>query len=160
MKKTESEYYPPVENLLDLIYEHYTENNPVEKNTVAGKAAKTKEKELEEWLSYMAETPTMNEELTAYIEKEQKELTGEFCRGCGYCMPCPAGIMINQCARMSLMLRRAPSKAWLTPQMQAEMKKIEVCLHCNQCMKKCPYELNTPELLKKNYEDYKKVLAG
>ena len=119
-----------------------------------------KEKELEEWLSYMAETPTMNEELTAYIEKEQKELTGEFCRGCGYCMPCPAGIMINQCARMSLMLRRAPSKAWLTPQMQAEMKKIEVCLHCNQCMKKCPYELNTPELLKKNYEDYKKVLAG
>ena len=119
-----------------------------------------KEKELEEWLSYMAETPTMNEELTAYIEKEQKELTGEFCRGCGYCMPCPAGIMINQCARMSLMLRRAPSKAWLTPQMQAEMKKIEGCLHCNQCMSKCPYELNTPELLQKNYEDYKKVLAG
>ena len=50
MKKTEPEYYPPVENLLDLIYEHYTENNPVEKNTVAGKAAKEKEKELEEWL--------------------------------------------------------------------------------------------------------------
>lgn len=119
-----------------------------------------KEKELEEWLSYMAETPTMNEELTAYIEKEQKELTGEFCRGCGYCMPCPAGIMINQCARMSLMLRRAPSKAWLTPEMRAEMKKIEGCLHCNQCMSKCPYELNTPELLQKNYEDYKKVLAG
>ena len=39
-----------MENLLDLIYEHYTENNPVEKNTVAGKAAKEKEKELEEWL--------------------------------------------------------------------------------------------------------------
>ena len=50
IKKTEPEYYPPVENLLDLIYEHYTENNPVEKNTVAGKAAKEKEKELEEWL--------------------------------------------------------------------------------------------------------------
>ena len=50
LKKTEPEYYPPVENLLDLIYEHYTENNPVEKNTVAGKAAKAKEKELEEWM--------------------------------------------------------------------------------------------------------------
>ena len=50
IKKTEPEYYPPVENLLDLIYEHYTENNPVEKNTFAGKAAKAKEKELEEWL--------------------------------------------------------------------------------------------------------------
>ncbi len=119
-----------------------------------------KEKELEEWLAFMEETPAMTEELRTYIEKEQKELTGEFCRGCGYCMPCPAGIMINQCARMSLMLRRAPSKAWLTPEMQAEMKKIEDCLHCNQCMSKCPYELNTPELLQKNYEDYKKVLAG
>ncbi|RGY01986.1 aldo/keto reductase [Blautia sp. OF03-15BH] len=119
-----------------------------------------KEKELEEWLAFMEETPAMTEELRTYIEKEQKELTGEFCRGCGYCMPCPADIMINQCARMSLMLRRAPSKAWLTPEMQAEMKKIEGCLHCNQCMSKCPYELNTPELLQKNYEDYKKVLAG
>ena len=39
-----------MENLLDLIYEHYTENNPVGKNTVAGKVAKAKEKELEEWL--------------------------------------------------------------------------------------------------------------
>lgn len=119
-----------------------------------------REKELREWISYMRETPVMDEELKAYIEKEQQELCGEFCRGCGYCMPCPAGIMINQCARMSLMLRRAPSKAWLTPQMQAEMKKIENCINCRQCTKKCPYELSTPELLKKNYEDYKRVLAG
>ena len=45
MKKTEPEYYPPVENLLDLIYEHYTENNPAApKTTVAGRAAKEKRK--------------------------------------------------------------------------------------------------------------------
>jgi len=51
LKKTELEYYPPVENLLDLIYEHYTENNSVApKTTVAGRAAKEKEKELEKWL--------------------------------------------------------------------------------------------------------------
>lgn len=119
-----------------------------------------KEKELDEWLDYMENTPCMTEDIKAYIEKEQKELNGEFCRGCGYCMPCPSGIMINQCARMSLMLRRAPSAGWLTEEMQAEMKKIEGCIECGACMKKCPYELNTPELLKKNYEDYKKVLAG
>ena len=51
MKKTEPEFYPPVENLLDLIYEHYIENNPsAPKTTVAGRAAKEKEKELERWL--------------------------------------------------------------------------------------------------------------
>ena len=119
-----------------------------------------RETELEEWLGYMKDTPALTEETAAFIEKEKQELTGDFCRGCGYCMPCPAGIMINQCARMSLMLRRAPSSAWLTPEMQAEMKKIEGCLECRQCVEKCPYELNTPELLKKNYEDYKKVLSG
>ena len=37
IKKTKPEYYPPVENLLDLIYEHYTENNPVEKTQLPEK---------------------------------------------------------------------------------------------------------------------------
>ena len=118
-----------------------------------------REHELEEWLSYMDETPTMTKELADYIEREKKELSGEFCRGCGYCMPCPAGIEINNCARMSLMLRRAPSEAWLTEEWQEKMKKIEGCLDCRECTRKCPYELNTPELLKRNYEDFKRVLA-
>ena len=116
--------------------------------------------ELEEWLSYMDETPGMSEEMEAFIRAERKELSGEFCRGCGYCLPCPAGIIINNCARMSLMLRRAPSKTWLSEYWQEEMKKIENCLHCGRCSRHCPYELDTPSLLEKNYEDYKKVLAG
>ena len=116
--------------------------------------------ELEEWLSYMDNTPVMDDKIRDFIAKEQTELMGEFCRGCGYCMPCPQQIMINQCARMSLMLRRAPSAGWLSEPMQAEMMKIENCTGCGACMKKCPYELNTPMLLKKNLEDYKRVLKG
>lgn len=119
-----------------------------------------RESELDEWLSYMDNTPEYSGELEAFIMKEQKELSGDFCRGCGYCMPCPAGIQINNCARMSLMLRRAPSENWLNEYWQGEMSKIDECLGCRACTLKCPYELNTPELLRKNYEDYKKVLAG
>lgn len=116
--------------------------------------------ELEEWLSYMDNTPTYDDEIAAFVESERNELMGDFCRGCGYCMPCPAGIEINNCARMSLMLRRAPSASWLNEHWQAEMAKIPSCLHCNQCHRKCPYELDTPALLEKNYEDYQRVLAG
>ena len=119
-----------------------------------------REKELDEWLSFMDETPRMDDEITAYIEKEKQELVGDFCRGCGYCMPCPAGIMINQCARMSLMIRRAPSAAWLDEAGQARMNKIDGCIGCNKCKAKCPYGLDTPNLLKKNLKDYREVLAG
>ena len=117
-----------------------------------------REKELDEFLSYIEYPPTMTEEIKNIISKDREELSGDFCRGCGYCMPCPAGIQINNCARMSLMLRRAPMAAWLTESMQAEMKKIEGCLECGRCKTKCPYGLDTPTLLKKNYEDYKEVL--
>ena len=98
--------------------------------------------------------------IKAVIDHDRAELCGEFCRGCGYCMPCPAGIEINNCARMSLLLRRSPSAEHLSPAGQAKMKKIEGCLHCNQCKAKCPYGLDTPALLARNYEDYKRVLAG
>lgn len=116
--------------------------------------------ELEEWLSYMDKTPSMTEDMQAFIKKEQGELMGEFCRGCGYCMPCPKGIKINNCARMSLMLRRSPSGNWLSEEFQAEMKKIDDCINCGACKSKCPYHLDTPNLLRKNYEDYKKIIAG
>lgn len=119
-----------------------------------------RESELDEFLSYVENPPVMNEELTAVIAHDREELMGDFCRGCGYCMPCPAGIEINNCARMSLLIRRAPSAAQLTPEMQAKMKRIESCLHCGKCKSKCPYGLDTPALLEKNYKDYCEILAG
>ena len=119
-----------------------------------------RERELDEFLSYMEQTPVMNEELSQLIEKDRKQLSGSFCRGCGYCMPCPMGIEINNCARMSLLLRRSPSAGWLNEAGQARMKQIEKCTGCRQCASKCPYGLDTPELLKENYRDYLEVLAG
>ncbi len=119
-----------------------------------------REKELDEFLSYQDNPPSMTEEIKALIAHDREELLGDFCRGCGYCMPCPAGIEINNCARMSLLLRRSPSAAHLSPEGQAKMKKIENCLNCGRCRSKCPYGLDTPALLRRNLEDYKKVLAG
>ena len=119
-----------------------------------------RERELDEFLSYVKNPPALTEELKAVIEHDRAELLGEFCRGCGYCMPCPVGIEINNAARMSLMLRRAPSKAWLTESWQEKMKLIEKCLHCGKCKSKCPYGLDTPTLLEKNYKDYHEILNG
>lgn len=117
-----------------------------------------KESELDEFISYQKQAPVLTKDIEEIIQDDRKELAGQFCRGCGYCMPCPQGIIINQCARMSLMLRRAPAENWLLEKWQAEMNKIKDCIHCGKCMTHCPYGLNTPELLQKNYEDYQTFL--
>ncbi len=114
--------------------------------------------ELDEFLGYEENPPTMDEEVSSLIKKYQDELAGDFCRGCGYCMPCPVGIKINNAARMSLLLRRAVYQNFLTPEWQEEMDKINDCIHCNQCVERCPYGLNTPELLQKNLKDYEQFL--
>ena len=119
-----------------------------------------RESELREFLDYLREPPEMSAELEEIMEKDRRELSGDFCRGCGYCMPCPQGIEINTCARMSLLLRRAPSAMNLSLQGQEMMKKIETCLNCGACKAKCPYGLDTPALLRRNYEDYQRVLSG
>ena len=85
-----------------------------------------RESELDEFLAYNDDPPAMTEEIAAFIEKEKQELMGEFCRGCGYCMPCPAGIQINNAARMSLMIRRAPVDAQLSEASRAMMKKMKL----------------------------------
>lgn len=102
----------------------------------------------------------MTDEIAAFITEEKQSLAGDFCRGCGYCMPCPAGIEINTCARMSLLIRRSPSELQLTPEAQQKMMKIKECLHCGHCAANCPYGLETPRLLQDNLKDYEEILAG
>lgn len=113
--------------------------------------------ELKDWLDLAEENVQMDSELSAFIQKEKEQLMGSFCRSCGYCMPCPVGIDIRNCARMNMLLRRSPWKQYYTPEWKKEMGKINDCLNCGQCKSRCPYELNTPELLKymlKDYDEY------
>ncbi|MCL2593670.1 MAG: aldo/keto reductase [Defluviitaleaceae bacterium] len=114
-----------------------------------------KESELDEFLAYQNNPPVMTEERRLKIAKEKAELSGNFCRACGYCMPCPANIVISQAARMGLLLRRAVEASFTDEAGQEEMSRIDNCIDCGHCIKNCPYGLNTPELLRANYEDYK-----
>ena len=115
--------------------------------------------ELEEFLSYIDNPPALTEELQAVIARDRAELAGDFCRGCGYCLPCPQEIDIPTCARMKLLLGRSPVAGNITPKAQAEMAKIDSCLHCNQCASRCPYGLDTPKLLEENLAFYREFMA-
>lgn len=113
-----------------------------------------RESELLEFIEMEKNPPAYDEAMKELIRKDREELAGNFCRGCGYCKPCPAGIDIPTMARMSLLLRRSPYQRYMTEEFKEQMMVIEKCLHCNACMSRCPYHLNTPELLRENLKDY------
>ena len=39
-------------------------------------------------------------------------------------------------------------------EIEAQMRRIEDCIECRQCSERCPYNLDTPDLLKKMLADY------
>ena len=116
-----------------------------------------REGELDDFIRCAAESPALTEEALGRIAREKIELAGDFCRGCGYCMPCPAGIEINNCARMSLMLRRAPEAGSLNAFVRLKMERIRKCRNCGACKAKCPYHLDTPRLLRENLADFERA---
>lgn len=110
LKGASSKYYPPVENLLDLIYEHYTENNSVAPQTIeAGKDAKRKEKDLETWLRGIAGMDVLVEDYGGDIPLWEKTMDRQgsesisLCPLLGYgaaqlfCFPLPAGQLAFRC---------------------------------------------------------------
>ncbi len=113
-----------------------------------------RESELLEFIEMEKNPPAYDDAMKALIEKDRRELAGNFCRGCGYCKPCPAQIDIPTMARMSLLLRRSPYQRYMTEEFREKMLVIEQCRHCGACMSRCPYHLNTPELLQENLKDY------
>jgi len=117
-----------------------------------------KMEELEEWISYENNPPVLDAKLLEEIEQEKRELGASFCRGCGYCLPCPVGIPIITAARMELFLSRMPAKPYITPAWQSNMALIDKCLHCDSCKNKCPYNLDTPALLAENNRFYKEFI--
>ena len=110
--------------------------------------------ELDQWLELTERDGGMTPELEAVIEKDRRELSGNFCRSCGYCLPCAAGIDIPQAARMSQLLGRSPYQPYMSDEWYAKMHKIEECIHCNACKSRCPYGLDTPALLQKQLAEY------
>ena len=113
--------------------------------------------ELEQFIELENHDIELTDEHRKLIEMERAALLQRFCRGCGYCLPCDAGIEINFSARMDLLLGRAVYQNFITPQWQEKMSRIENCVECGKCIERCPYNLDAPSMLKyqlKYYRDY------
>ena len=117
-------------------------------------------KELEEFLALEKNPPALDEAMRVAIEADRAALAGSFCRGCGYCLPCPANIPINNANRMRELLRRSPPAQWLTEEWQELMGRIEHCTKCGSCGTRCPYGLKPWETLPRHLADYREFLKN
>ncbi|MBZ9622020.1 aldo/keto reductase [Clostridium sp. FP2] len=118
-----------------------------------------RETELDEFISLEKNPPPLDESMWSIINKDRTELSGDFCRACGYCLPCPAGIEIPTSARISLLLKRAPYQGFLEDSFNEKMKLINNCIECGHCKNHCPYKLDTPNLLKRELKNYNEFYA-
>lgn len=118
-----------------------------------------REEELRQWLALDAEPPRWDERMQQLAQEEKAGLSGDFCRACGYCLPCPQGIPIPNAARLRLLMTRSPYKPYLTQEWRAEMEKVSTCINCRQCVSRCPYSLDTPRLLRENLAWYQGFCA-
>lgn len=88
--------------------------------------------------------------------REYRELMKVGCTGCGYCMPCPEGVMIptafelynklhlfgeTQITKLSYVLRMSGGVG-ATPSGFASQ-----CVACGECLEKCPQNLEIPDFL-------------
>jgi predicted aldo/keto reductase-like oxidoreductase len=116
--------------------------------------------QIEAFLTLAYEDPRMDDSLRAVIDADREQLSGSFCRGCGYCLPCPENIEIFTVARMEMLLRRAPWRQFMTDASYAKMQKIKNCRNCGLCSSRCPYKLDTPAILRHMLEDYNAFYAS
>lgn len=83
------------------------------------------------------------------INKIKNELGNDFCRRCGYCMPCPQGINIPFSFLCEGYHERYNLQGWAKERYFAMKVKASQCVDCGICETRCPYELKIREKLKK-----------
>jgi len=90
---------------------------------------------------------TFTREDAEAVEMAKTELGGRWCHRCDDCRPCPQGMGISGGLTVESLIKRMP-RARVTAMAERNMETAKNCVSCRACVKKCPYELNIPELLK------------
>ena len=76
----------------------------------------------------------------------------EFCRTCGYCQPCPEGILIPVVLRHLFYAKEYGLEEWARGRYKMVEVKADNCTGCEECVAKCPYDLPIPDLLEEAHD--------
>ncbi|KAB0664035.1 aldo/keto reductase [Oryzomonas japonica] len=88
--------------------------------------------------------------------RKYQELMKVGCTGCGYCMPCPAGVNIPGCFdvynKMHLFGNTEEAKFMYSIRMSGDLLNdkpgfASQCIACGACLDKCPQQIPIPDIL-------------
>ena len=106
--------------------------------------------EIEQIVSLMEGPAVLTEAESLEIRRLRDELSPRFCRGCGYCQPCPQDIEIPMVLRLRSHAKRFPRERFYGPWGQAMVTQAGTCADCEECESRCPYQLPIREMMREN----------
>lgn len=83
------------------------------------------------------------------IKSISEELGTEFCRRCGYCGPCTAGIDIPSIFVLQAYKERYGLPDWAEDRYKSTQRRAKDCIECGICEERCPYDLPIRDMLKR-----------
>jgi Predicted oxidoreductases of the aldo/keto reductase family len=97
-------------------------------------------------------------DLTRRVAATYRRLMQVGCTGCGYCLPCPAGVQIPTCFdcfnRLHMFGNAQEAKYMYNAFVEGTVLHRQPgfasqCVECGMCLEKCPQRINVPEVLKR-----------
>jgi predicted aldo/keto reductase-like oxidoreductase len=83
-----------------------------------------------------------------------RELLGDrFCRACDYCQPCPQDVPISTVAFARIYAKQMPREKVLKI-LEEPVEQARACIECRECVERCPYDLDIPEMITENITFY------
>lgn len=104
--------------------------------------------EVEENVATAADEDALTQKDLEKLRAEARELGGDFCRRCGYCQPCPAGLDIADILRFDRYYVSYFAREWAQAQYRESGFWVEDCRDCGHCEEKCPYDLPVRDKLR------------
>ena len=103
------------------------------------------------------------------IDEEKQAIEGirelhitDFCRRCDYCLPCTEDISIQIVLGFRSIVKRMGTQILKDSWQRDAVEDARKCSEGGECIKRCPYQLPIPDLIKENiqwiYDKLKKNL--
>ena len=94
----------------------------------------------------------------AAIGRIKSEMGKSWCHRCDYCRPCPQGIAISGALNLMSFIKRMPFEG-VKAMAGSNMENARKCIKCRECVGKCPYSLDIPELIVEKIAIWDKYLS-